>query len=65
VVVGILQSDYMLHQYEGEYSIKQVELNTIASSFAGLASMVAKLHGFLTQRMEGELGQFLGRMNVP
>jgi glutathione synthase len=42
------------------YSIKQVELNTIASSFAGLASTVAKLHGFLTRRMEDEgLQEFL------
>lgn len=54
----------MLHQsttsHDGNaYSLKQVELNTIASSFAGLASTVAKLHGFLTQRMEGELEQFL------
>ncbi|KAL7541749.1 hypothetical protein ACHAXR_011476 [Thalassiosira sp. AJA248-18] len=62
--LGILRSDYMLHQSdkkeEGEYSLKQVELNTIASSFAGLASTVAKLHGFLTKRMESELHQFLG-----
>ncbi len=42
------------------YSLKQVELNTIASSFAGLASTVARMHSFLTQRLEGELGQFLG-----
>lgn len=45
----------MLHQTDknGEYALKQVELNTIASSFAGLASSVAKLHSFLTTRMEG------------
>ncbi|KAL3816111.1 hypothetical protein ACHAXA_011608 [Cyclostephanos tholiformis] len=35
------------------YSLKQVELNTIASSFAGLASKVANMHSFLTRRMEG------------
>jgi len=59
--LGILRSDYMLHQSSSnEYSIKQVELNTIASSFAGLASTVAKLHGFMTKRMEGDLTQFLG-----
>jgi len=71
--LGILRSDYMLHQnnHRGgggddddddgeEYSIKQVELNTIASSFAGLASTVAKLHGFLTRRMGDEgLREFL------
>jgi len=63
--LGILRSDYMLHQStnsneKGEYSLKQVELNTIASSFAGLASTVANLHGFLTRRKEGELANFLG-----
>ena len=61
--LGILRSDYMLHSSssgnsdgDGEYSIKQVELNTIASSFAGLASSVAKLHGFLTKRLLREEG---------
>ncbi|KAL7477295.1 hypothetical protein ACHAW6_003105 [Cyclotella cf. meneghiniana] len=61
--LGILRSDYMLHQTApgGEYALKQVELNTIASSFAGLASTVARLHGFLTQRMksDGRLNEFL------
>ena len=61
--LGIQRSDYMLHKTgDGEeYSLKQVELNTIASSFAGLASSVARLHGFLTERMErdGKLNQFL------
>jgi glutathione synthase len=66
--LGILRSDYMLHRSDGddngggEYSLKQVELNTIASSFAGLASTVAKLHKFLTKRMENdgdELYKFL------
>ena len=62
--LGIQRSDYMLHQANnndegGEYSLKQVELNTIASSFAGLASAAARLHAFLTQRMDGELQNFL------
>jgi glutathione synthetase len=61
--LGILRSDYMLHSSSGSdggYSIKQVELNTIASSFAGLASSVAKLHGFLTKRLLDEgLQEFL------
>jgi len=61
--LGILRSDYMLHCSQAannEYSIKQVELNTIASSFAGLASSVAKLHGFLTRRLGEEgLQEFL------
>jgi glutathione synthase len=53
--LGIIRSDYMLHQnqnHEGSnsYVIKQVELNTIASSFAGLAQKVAQLHKYLIQR---------------
>lgn len=61
--LGILRSDYMLHcttksgdeKEESEdnyyYSLKQVELNTIASSFAGLSCTVAKMHSYLTRRM--------------
>jgi len=54
--LGILRSDYMLNRNdddkhgEGKYDLKQVELNTIASSFAGLAVNVAGLHSLLTQR---------------
>jgi glutathione synthase len=50
--LGILRSDYMLHRHNDSspYTIHQVELNTIASSFAGLASQVAKLHTHLIER---------------
>jgi glutathione synthase len=55
--LGIHRSDYMLHRDnsinsngDGEYVIKQVELNTIAASFAGLACKVANLHSYLVQR---------------
>jgi glutathione synthase len=49
--LGILRSDYMLHRrQENEYTIQQVELNTIASSFAGLACQVAQLHRYLLAR---------------
>ena len=44
--LGIMRSDYML---QGP-NIKQVELNTIASSFAGLSTRVASLHAMLVQR---------------
>jgi len=65
--LGIHRSDYMLHRppssssSSGGYELKQVELNTIASSFAGLAERVADLHGFLTERLrdEGTLDAFL------
>lgn len=57
--LGILRSDYMLNKNnrhattdggDAAYEIKQVELNTIASSFAGLACQVANLHSYLIQR---------------
>ena len=61
--LGILRSDYMLHQKENEgdggvrttYELKQVELNTIASSFAGLAVRVAGLHRQITERFANEV----------
>jgi glutathione synthase len=62
--LGILRSDYMLHRRHTDeaYSIQQVELNTIASSFAGLACQVAQLHRYLIERysnFNNDLGQFL------
>eukprot|EP00527_Entomoneis_sp_CCMP2396_P006824 CAMPEP_0198148864 /NCGR_PEP_ID=MMETSP1443-20131203/43784_1 /TAXON_ID=186043 /ORGANISM="Entomoneis sp., Strain CCMP2396" /LENGTH=563 /DNA_ID=CAMNT_0043813713 /DNA_START=482 /DNA_END=2173 /DNA_ORIENTATION=- len=42
--LGLLRSDYMLQNN----SIKQVELNTIASSFGALSTRVAALHRYLT-----------------
>ena len=49
--LGIMRSDYMLHTNN---ELKQVELNTIASSFAGLAVNVAKLHRHLIKRFKNE-----------
>lgn len=60
--LGILRSDYMLHQDDdsgGAYQLKQVELNTIASSFAGLSCKIAKLHRYLTKRFDSETQEFL------
>jgi Eukaryotic glutathione synthase, ATP binding domain. len=63
-VLGIHRSDYMLHPTEeesegggdgGGYGLKQVELNTIAASFAGLAVNVAGLHKMLTERFGYDL----------
>lgn len=55
--LGIMRSDYMLSPVEGgdRYDIFQVELNTIASSFAGLACRIANLHQILTERFDDEL----------
>lgn len=59
--LGIHRSDYMLNQDPGseEYKIKQVELNTIASSFAGLSCKIANLHRYLTSRYGAETRDFL------
>jgi len=40
-------------------AVKQVELNTIASSFAGLSCRVAALHNFLVSRFESKIAGFL------
>jgi len=58
--LGIHRSDYMLNADEnGDYRIKQVELNTIASSFAGLSCKIAGLHRYLTSRYETATTEFL------
>ena len=52
--LAILRSDYMLHEPEGSTvgsaRLLQVELNTIAASFASLGSLVGELHTRLAQR---------------
>ncbi|KAF1851137.1 glutathione synthetase large chain [Cucurbitaria berberidis CBS 394.84] len=49
--LGLFRSDYMVHQDPSEAnpapSLKQVEFNTIASSFGGLSSQVSALHRYL------------------
>jgi len=59
--LGIHRSDYMLHAPKegGAYQLKQVELNTIAASFAGLAVNVADLHRYLTIRFKSDVDDFL------
>ena len=59
--LGIHRSDYMLHcnSNDNSYQIKQVELNTIASSFAGLSCKIANMHRFLTSRYAKECEEFL------
>jgi len=67
--LGILRSDYMLNRSTNNnnnndsaaaaYDLKQVELNTIASSFAGLSSNVAGLHSMLTKRFGDELTDWI------
>jgi glutathione synthase len=54
--LGIFRSDYMLHEPEGATSAKllQVELNTIAASFACLGSITSEFHRFIVGRHASE-----------
>ncbi|KAH8702555.1 putative glutathione synthetase [Talaromyces proteolyticus] len=47
--LGLFRSDYMIHTSSGSQnpSLKQVEFNTISSSFGGLSSRVSALHSEL------------------
>ena len=59
--LGIVRSDYMLNvKGDGQpLELKQVELNTIAASFAGLAVNVAALHRHLIARFAMDVNDFL------
>lgn len=48
--LGLFRSDYMVHQETSDATptIKQVEFNTIASSFGGLSSQTSQLHKFVS-----------------
>ncbi|TFK74734.1 glutathione synthase [Pluteus cervinus] len=46
--LGLFRSDYLLHARENEpLELKQVEFNTISSSFGTLSEQTAKLHRYL------------------
>ncbi|KAF2446415.1 glutathione synthase [Karstenula rhodostoma CBS 690.94] len=49
--LGLFRSDYMVHTDQTSPSsssgLKQVEFNTIASSFGGLSSQISRLHRYL------------------
>ncbi|KAJ4402776.1 Glutathione synthetase [Didymella pomorum] len=49
--LGLFRSDYMVHEDSSQTNstpgLKQVEFNTIASSFGGLSSQVSALHRYL------------------
>lgn len=57
ISVGLFRSDYMLH----ENQMKQVELNTIASSFAGVATVTSEYHKYILS----ELGHLDKIKNIP
>ncbi|KAK5306402.1 Glutathione synthetase [Exophiala xenobiotica] len=48
ITLGMFRSDYMLHTAkDSPPSLKQVEFNTISSSFGGLSCLVAEMHTHL------------------
>ncbi|KAK4106562.1 glutathione synthase [Parathielavia hyrcaniae] len=47
--LGLFRSDYMVHQDGDNLQIKQVEFNTIASSFGGLSAQTTLLHQYLSK----------------
>lgn len=60
--MNIHRSDYMLQTattQDDETCLKQVELNTIASSFGSLACKVAAMHSFLVSRYQDQVQAFL------
>ncbi|KAG0652334.1 Phytochelatin synthetase [Hyphodiscus hymeniophilus] len=50
LALGLFRSDYMVHQGDDDTTplIKQVEFNTIASSFGGLSAQTSELHTYLS-----------------
>jgi glutathione synthetase len=44
IQLGLFRSDYMVHVDQSKTCVKQVEFNTIASSFGGLSNHVSGLH---------------------
>lgn len=46
--MGLFRSDYLLNS---DLNIKQIECNTISSSFAGLAPVVSKLHKYVLSQL--------------
>ncbi|XP_046410462.1 glutathione synthetase-like isoform X1 [Neodiprion fabricii] len=53
ISLGLLRSDYLLHNLH-ETNIMQVEMNTIASSFAGIATTITHYHRYILKELECE-----------
>jgi len=66
--LNINRSDYMIHNTQDEKGNvvqipQQVELNTIAASFASLSTRVAQMHRFFLERYDGKAQ--LSPLNLP
>lgn len=53
ISLGLLRSDYLLHSLR-DNNILQVELNTIASSFAGIATAITEYHRYILKELDLE-----------
>eukprot|EP01059_Diplonema_ambulator_P034492 TRINITY_DN7760_c0_g1_i1.p1 TRINITY_DN7760_c0_g1~~TRINITY_DN7760_c0_g1_i1.p1 ORF type:complete len:481 (+),score=74.24 TRINITY_DN7760_c0_g1_i1:190-1443(+) len=75
LMLGIHRSDYMLDTTtpapDGTPSLKQIEINTIASAFAGLSPITNRFHNYLSTnvgarpRGEGEIEISVSDIEVP
>ncbi|RFU25251.1 hypothetical protein B7463_g11089, partial [Scytalidium lignicola] len=67
--LGLFRSDYMVHQGAEKTTptIKQVEFNTIASSFGGLSSQTSSLHKYLSASNYSLLENYVpvGTLDLP
>ena len=63
--LGLFRSDYMVHEDESGLQVKQVEFNTIASSFGGLATQTSLLHRFLAATEYPRLQARVKDLDVP
>ncbi|KAH7349481.1 glutathione synthetase [Plectosphaerella cucumerina] len=68
ISLGLFRSDYLVHEDgEKKRSVKQVEFNTIASSFGGLSKQTSLLHKFLASSEYPLLEQSIprGTLDLP
>ncbi|XP_018054761.1 PREDICTED: glutathione synthetase-like isoform X2 [Atta colombica] len=49
ISLGLLRSDYLLH--DDDCKIKQVEINTVATSFAALATITSEYHKYILEEL--------------
>ncbi|XP_018359283.1 PREDICTED: glutathione synthetase-like [Trachymyrmex cornetzi] len=49
ISLGLLRSDYLLH--DDDCKIKQVEINTVATSFAALATITSEYHRYILEEL--------------
>ncbi|KAL0262123.1 Glutathione synthetase [Diplodia seriata] len=71
LTLGLFRSDYMVHLEpsggDAKPQIKQVEFNTIASSFGGLSTQVSALHRYLNSvdAYPAEVGSLIKQDSLP